>query len=487
MATVITASRATARIALGAAVMACLRSLSLVDWRSLAGGEVERAAIRGLTEQGWRIDLVVGEPTLPVAGYEDGTVDPGNLDVAIWHPSIGRRRGWCGRYPGHRARRRATKTVEHRTPRRGTSGRCHQPARGGWTRGDAKHDYRGQQHRSQPHHLVPLRSPQLETVGLLAINAQRVAARFHARGVCLAVHPYEAKAGNGGVSLCRADGTGEALATISLQLGCAHTKLLEYPTLAPDPGAAPGEHQRSHNEPGYLMPSRRSPSVLSHTVSTAPRPGTFRPYVDRRTLTSVCRRRPPDHAGCAFRHSGTGFPLVRCSQLQPRDIQTVEEDHDESTHKPNGGRALPPADHPARQGASALRDRGSIANRARRVSLSRQRRQPQPAPGRHHDPPRHVQEAPLASERADLLSAPPALRQALQRAGPAGRRHRRAHPIAGWREHRHGPRRGRDDADPAPATRTRGSPSAALEAASRPRDRPEGSPCDGAAGGRGGR
>src|SRR2546430_9250535 len=42
---------------------------------------------------------------------------------------------------------------------------------------------------------------------------------------------------------------------------------------------------------------------------------------------------------------------------------------------------------------------------------------------------------------------PISLRQALQRAGPAGRRHRRAHPIAGWREHRHGPRRGRDDAD----------------------------------------
>src|SRR5712691_10300686 len=156
MATVITASRATARIALGAAVMACLRSLSLVDWRSLAGGEVERAAIRGSTDQRWRIDLVVGEPTLPVAGHEDGTVDPGNLDVAIWHPSVGRRGGWCGRYPGHRARRRATKTVEDRTPRRGTSRRRHQPARGGRTRGDAKHDYRGQQHRSQPHDRVPL-------------------------------------------------------------------------------------------------------------------------------------------------------------------------------------------------------------------------------------------------------------------------------------------------------------------------------------------
>src|SRR5712692_8388734 len=155
------------------------------------------------------------------------------------------------------------------------------------------------------------------------------------------------------------------------------------------------------------------------------------------------------------------------------------KNYDESTHRPNGGRALPPADDPARQRASALRDRGSIANRARRVSLSRQRRQPQPAPGRHHDPPRHVQEAPLASERADLLSAPPPLRQALQRAGPAGGRHRRADPIARWREHRHGPRRGRDDADPAPATRPGGSPRAALEAASRPRDRPEGSPCDG--------
>src|SRR5438093_1201294 len=155
MATVITASRATARIAVGVAVIAYLRSLSLVDWRSRAGGEVERAAIRGLTEQRWRIDLVVGKPTLPVAGHEDGTVDPGNLDVAIWHPSVGCRGGWCRRYPGHRARRRATKTVEDRTPRRGTSGRCHQPARGGRMRGDAKHDYRGQQHRSQPHDRVP--------------------------------------------------------------------------------------------------------------------------------------------------------------------------------------------------------------------------------------------------------------------------------------------------------------------------------------------
>src|SRR5438128_9192455 len=349
MATVITASRATARIALRAVVMAYLRSLSLVDWRSLAGGEVERAPIRSLTDQRWRIDLVVGEPTLPVAGHEDVTVDPGNQDVAIWHPSIGRRRGWCGRYPGHRARRRATKTVEHRTPRRGTSRRCHQPARAGRMRGDAKHDYRGQQHPPQPHDRVP---------------------------------------------------------------------------------------------PGCSRPSRywRNPSRFSLT-----------PF--RRLETSNGWRR----------------------------------DYDESTHRSNGGRALPPADDPARQRASALRDRGSIANRARRLGLSRQHRQPHPAPRRPHDPPRHVQEAPLASERADLLSAPPALRQALQRAGPAGRRHRRAHPIAGWREHRHGPRRGRDDADPAPATRTRGSPSAALEAASRPRDRLEGSPCDGAAGGRGGR
>src|SRR5437867_8880974 len=107
MATVITASRATARIALRAVVMAYLRSLSLVDWRSLAGGEVECAAIRGLTDQRWRIDLVVGEPTLPVAGHDDGTVDTGNLDVAIRHPSGGRRGGRCGRYPGHRARCRA--------------------------------------------------------------------------------------------------------------------------------------------------------------------------------------------------------------------------------------------------------------------------------------------------------------------------------------------------------------------------------------------
>src|SRR2546427_547303 len=99
MATVITASCATARIALGAVVMAYLRSLSLVDWRSRAGGEVERAAIRGSTDQRWRIDLMVGESTLPVAGHEDVTVDPRNQDVAIWHPSVGRRGGWCWRYP----------------------------------------------------------------------------------------------------------------------------------------------------------------------------------------------------------------------------------------------------------------------------------------------------------------------------------------------------------------------------------------------------
>src|SRR2546427_3175843 len=97
MATVITASCATARIALRAVVMAYLRSLSLVDWRSLAGGEVERAPIRSLTDQRWRIDLVVGEPTLPVAGHEDGTVDPRNQDVAILPPSIRHPRGRCGR------------------------------------------------------------------------------------------------------------------------------------------------------------------------------------------------------------------------------------------------------------------------------------------------------------------------------------------------------------------------------------------------------
>jgi len=242
MATVITASRATARIALGVGVMACLRSLSLVDWRARAGGEVERAAIRGSTNQRWRIDLVVGEPTLPVAGHEDGTVDPGNQDVAIWHPSVGRRGGWCGRYPGHRARRRATKTVEDRAPRRGTSRRCHQSARGGRTRRDGKHDYRGQQHPSQPHDRVPPGSPQPETLALLAINAQRVAASFHARGVRRAVYPYEAKAGYGYVRLCRVDGTREALAAIPVQLGCAHTRLLEYPTLAPDRRAASGEN-----------------------------------------------------------------------------------------------------------------------------------------------------------------------------------------------------------------------------------------------------
>src|SRR5205823_6731400 len=92
-----------------------------------------------------------------------------------------------------------------------------------------------------------------------------------------------------------------------------------------------------------------------------------------------------------------------------RHLNDGGKNYDESTHRPNGGRALPPADDPARQRAPALWDRVSIANRARRVSLSRQRRQSQPAPRRHHHPPRHVQEAPLASERADLLSAPPAL------------------------------------------------------------------------------
>src|SRR5207245_10003203 len=99
MATVITASCATARIALGAVVMAYLRSLSLVDWRSRAGGEVERAAIRGSTDQRWRIDLMVRGSTLPVAGHEDVTVEPRNQDVAICHPSLGPRRACGWRHP----------------------------------------------------------------------------------------------------------------------------------------------------------------------------------------------------------------------------------------------------------------------------------------------------------------------------------------------------------------------------------------------------
>src|SRR2546422_6163763 len=95
MATVITASRATARIALGAAVMACLRSLSLVDWRSLAGGGVERAALPGFTHQRGRINPLGGEATPPVARDQDGDRRPRNPDVTISHPSVGRRRGPC--------------------------------------------------------------------------------------------------------------------------------------------------------------------------------------------------------------------------------------------------------------------------------------------------------------------------------------------------------------------------------------------------------
>src|SRR2546426_8948994 len=98
MATVITASCATARIALGAVVMAYLRSLSLVDWRSRAGGEIERAALPGSTDQRGRIDLMVGEATLPVARHQDVTLHPRNPDVAVWHPRGWRRGGWCLRY-----------------------------------------------------------------------------------------------------------------------------------------------------------------------------------------------------------------------------------------------------------------------------------------------------------------------------------------------------------------------------------------------------
>src|SRR2546422_6555410 len=103
MATVITASCATARIALGAVVMAYLRSLSLVDWRSRAGGEVERAALPGSTDQRWRIDLMGGEATLPVARHEGGAGDPREHDGPVLHPSVGRRGGWGRRdprYPG---------------------------------------------------------------------------------------------------------------------------------------------------------------------------------------------------------------------------------------------------------------------------------------------------------------------------------------------------------------------------------------------------
>ena len=49
-----------------------------------------------------------------------------------------------------------------------------------------------------------------------------------------------------------------------------------------------------------------------------------------------------------------------------------------------------------------------------------------------------VQEASLASIRADVSPTPPAVRQALRGAGDADRRDRRTHPVARWREHRHG-------------------------------------------------
>jgi hypothetical protein len=128
-----------------------LRCLPLVGWRSAAGREVECATVRGSTDQRRRIDFVVGEPALPVPGYEDGTFASGDRDVAIWHPSLGRRRGWWRRYPGQRAGRRAAKTLEHRTPRCGAARRCHQRARNGLRRGDGEDDDRVQQHCPQPH------------------------------------------------------------------------------------------------------------------------------------------------------------------------------------------------------------------------------------------------------------------------------------------------------------------------------------------------
>src|ERR1700723_2931559 len=103
---------------------------------------------------------------------------------------------------------------------------------------------------------------------------------------------------------------------------------------------------------------------------------------------------------------------------------------------------------------SALRDGGEPADFARSEGPRDQRRQTQPDSGRHHDPPRHVQEASLAGGGADVLSTAPAVRQAFRRAVGIGGRDRRAGSNAGRRIHRHGARRRRDDAHHAASTRT---------------------------------
>src|SRR5262245_42621329 len=87
--------------------------LPLVDGRPRACRELDRrVALRAPAGQGRRVDLVIREPPLPVAGAEDLTVDAGDMDETIGDQGrLGRARGGRGGR-GHRARRGLVQTIE---------------------------------------------------------------------------------------------------------------------------------------------------------------------------------------------------------------------------------------------------------------------------------------------------------------------------------------------------------------------------------------
>ena len=76
---------------------------------------------------------------------------------------------------------------------------------------------------------------------------------------------------------------------------------------------------------------------------------------------------------------------------------------------------------PAQQGDSSVRRADATVARPRQRGPRGERRRAQPNPQRHDGAPRSVPEAPLAGRGADLLPAPPALREALRGAGQARR------------------------------------------------------------------
>src|SRR6185503_16442569 len=156
-----------------------------------------------------------------------------------------------------------------------------------------------------------------------------------------------------------------------------------------------------------------------------------------------------------YRISVTAFDVVSAEPTHsPRTERSYERGrntHDKKTRSGHPDRAGAAADHGRRYRAPALRNDRPISDRARRLGVRGERRQPQSVAGRHDDGERPLQEASLAGQRSDVLPAPSPVRQAFRRAERAGRRDRRAHSVARRREHRDGSRRRRDDADPAPS------------------------------------